>query len=300
VTSGPPDEPKPTGRTTVRSLKALASELMRPDLFVVKLGGEVVAGPECGLVAADIATLVQEGSRVVVVHGGGPQATKLQQALGQTPIQIAGRRVTDEATLDVMKMVVAGKLNVDLCAALLGAGILPVGLHGASALTIEAEKRPPRVYSGAGPDPVDLGLVGDVKAVRHDLVDLLLSKGYTPVIACLGANRKGQVFNINADIVANRVAAELRADGLLLVSDVPGVLRDVNDKSSRIASLTMKEGRTLISEGVVTRGMIVKLEESFAALLSGVRRIHIIGRLEPGALASEARNPGSVGTVLSS
>ncbi len=292
------DDDAPSSRQTVRNLKTLASEALRPELFVVKLGGEVVSGPDMPAIAADLADLAKNGAKVVLVHGGGPQATRLQEALGQTPVQIAGRRVTDEATLDVMKMVVAGKLNVDLCAALLCAGALPVGLHGASACVIEAEKRPPRVYAGAGPNPVDLGLVGDVKTVRHDLVDLLLSKGYMPVVACLGASRRGEVFNINADIVANRLAAELRADGLMLISDVPGVLRDVNDKESRIRSLTMREGRNLIAEGVVTKGMIVKLEESFAALLSGVRRIHIVGRLAPGELAKEARSPGSVGTVL--
>lgn len=292
------DDDAPSSRQTVRNLKALASEALRPDMFVIKLGGEVIAGPQLADIAADIADLSKGGARVVVVHGGGPQATKLQEALGQTPVQVAGRRVTDAATLDVMKMVVAGKLNVDLCAALLGAGALPVGLHGASACIVEAERRPPRVYSGGGPNPVDLGLVGDVKTVRHDLIDLLLSRGYIPVVACLGANRKGDVFNINADIVGNRMAVELRADGLILVSDVPGVLRDVNDPSSRIRSLTMREGRALINEGAVTKGMIVKLEESFAALLSGVRRIHIVGRLGPGDLAREARTPGSVGTVL--
>lgn len=296
--SGFSDDDAPSSRQTVRSLRSLASEVARPDLFVVKLGGEVIDGPDLSVVASDIATLTREGARVVVVHGGGPQATKLQEALGQTPVQVAGRRVTDDATLDVMKMIVAGKLNVEVCAALLGAGLLPIGLHGASAGTIYAEKRPPRVYSGAGPEPVDLGLVGDVKSIRQDLLDLLLGKGYTPVIACLGANKSGQVFNINADIVANRVAAELRADGLLLVSDVPGVLKDVNDPATRVASLTIREGRALIVEGAVTKGMIVKLEESFAALLSGVRRIHIVGRLLPGELAREARTPGSVGTVL--
>ena len=292
------EDDSPQSRRTFRTLKTLASEAARPELYVVKLGGEVIAGPDRGAITRDIGALVQAGARVVVVHGGGPQATKLQEQLGQKPVQIAGRRVTDADTLDVMKMVLAGKLNVDLCASLLAAGALPIGLHGASACVIEAEKRPPRVYSGAGPDPVDLGFVGDVTTVRHDLIDLLLSKGYTPVLACLGANKQGQVFNINADIVANRVAAELRADGLMLVSDVPGVLRDVNDRTSRIRSLTMKEGRQLISDGAVTKGMIVKLEESFSALVAGVRRIHIVGNLSPGDLTREARTPGSVGTVL--
>lgn len=292
------EDDSPSSRRTFRTLKTLASEAARPELYVVKLGGEVIAGSDRGAVTRDIGALVQAGARVVIVHGGGPQATKLQEQLGQTPVQIAGRRVTDAATLDVMKMVVAGKLNVDLCAALLAAGARPVGLHGASARVIAACRRPPTVYAGAGPDPVDLGLVGDVTAVDRALLGLLLESGYLPVLACLGAGEDGQVYNINADTVANRVAIELGAEGLMLISDVPGVLRDVTDPGSRLPSLTVAEGRRLIAEGAVTRGMIPKLEESFAALAEGVARIHIVGRLSPGDLVREAASPGSIGTVL--
>lgn len=215
-----------------------------------------------------------------------------------TPRQVAGRRVTDEATLDVMKMVVAGKLNVDLCAALGAAGARPVGLHGASARVIAATRRPPKVYAGAGPEPVDLGLVGDVTGVGEGLLTLLAEHGYLPVLACLGAGDDGAMYNINADTVANRVAIELGAEGLFLISDVPGVLRDVTDPASRIAHLTVAEGRELIAGGAVTKGMIPKLEESFAALAEGVRRIHVIGRLSPGDLVREVGAPGSIGTVL--
>lgn len=266
--------------------------------LVVKLGGEVIDDPSLADLATDLVLLAHEGRRPVLVHGGGPQATRLQRALGQTPRQVAGRRYTDEATLDVMKMVVAGKLNVDLCAALIAAGGRPVGLHGASASVIEAAKRPPRVYGGAGPEPIELGLVGDVVAIRRELIELLLDHGYTPVLACLGIDGAGQALNINADIVANHVAKTLGASGLILVSDVPGVLRDVHDPGSRIARLTVTEGRALIERGVVTRGMIPKLEESFAAIADGVRRVHIVGKLGPGELLREARTPGSVGTVL--
>lgn len=268
------------------------------SLFVVKLGGEVVAGPELPAIAADVRALVDAGHRVVMVHGGGPQATALQRALGQEPRQIAGRRVTDEAALDVMKMVVAGKLNVDLCGALVRAGVTPLGLHGASGRVIVATKRPPKVYAGAGPDPVDLGLVGDVARVDTGFLGRALELGCVPVLACLGVGDDGQAYNINADIVATRVAAELEADGLFLVSDVRGVLRDVADASSRIATLTIEEGRRLVADGVVTKGMIVKLEEAFSALAAGVRRIHVLGKIAPGELAREAGAPGSVGTAL--
>lgn len=266
--------------------------------LVIKLGGEVVGGPALAPIAADLAALMNAGTRAVLIHGGGPQATKLQERLGIPVRQIAGRRVTDAETLDVMKMVVAGKLNVDLCAALLGAGAHPVGLHGASGPVIKAARRPPRAYAGAGPDPIDLGLVGDVIDVDRHLLEILVRAGYLPVIACLGAGEGGQVFNINADTVANRVAVALGAAGLFLVSDVPGVLRDVKDPTSRIPRLTTAEGKALIADGVVSKGMIVKLEEAFAALAEGVRRIHVVGRLREGELMHEVTMPGSVGTVL--
>lgn len=283
-------------RGVIDTFKSRPDPTQRPLVF--KLGGEVIASPELPGIAEDISACAADGSPVVVVHGGGAQVTSLQRRLGQEPKQVGGRRVTDAEALDVVKMVIAGKLNVDLCAALLAANAHPIGLHGASGHVIKAVKRPPRVYAGAGPDPIDLGLVGDVLSVDKQLLDFLLSRFYTPVIACLGADSSGNIFNINADIVANKVAAELKADGLVLISDVRGVLREVSDPTSRIPSLTVGQGRALINSGKVTKGMIVKLEESFEAIAAGVRRVHIVGRLERGDLLREARSPGSVGTAI--
>src|SRR5579859_3082792 len=172
------------------------------DYVVIKLGGEVVASTDMPAIAADVAAMQAAGERIVVVHGGGAQATSMQRRLGQTPKLIAGRRVTDADALEVIKMVVAGRMNVDTCSALLAAGAKPVGLHGASALAVRATRRPPRVVAGAGPDPIDFGLVGDVAGVNHDLVELLSGAGYVPVLACLGADERGVVLNINADVVA--------------------------------------------------------------------------------------------------
>ncbi len=271
---------------------------MAVNAVVLKLGGEVVLGPHMPAIAADVAEMRGRGHAVVIVHGGGPQATDLQKRLGQTPNIIAGRRITDVDTLEVMKMVVAGKVNVDLCSALLAAGAKPVGLHGASALTIRATKRPPKVVAGGGPDPIDFGHVGDVVGVNDELIALLVAAEYVPAIACLGADEKGNVYNINADIVANKLAIAIDARALLLISDVPGVLRDIADPSSRIPRLSVSEGKRAIAEGTVTKGMIPKLEESFEALGQGVRAVHIVGRLARGDLAREVAEPGSVGTVL--
>jgi acetylglutamate kinase len=268
------------------------------SLVLVKVGGEVVASPAMAALAADVASMQRAGQPVVVVHGGGPQATELQKKLGQTPNVVAGRRITDAAALEVMKMVVAGKVNVDACAALVAAGARPVGLHGASALAVEATKRPPRVVAGGGPDPIDFGHVGDVVGVNRDLIALLCERGYVPVVACLGASAAGDVFNINADAVANRLAVALDARALVLVTDVPGVLRDIDDPASRIPRLTVADGRDAIATGAVKGGMIPKLEESFVSLQQGVRAVHVVGRLSPGDLVREVAEPGSVGTVL--
>ena len=268
------------------------------ERVVVKIGGEVLAGPEAALLAADVRTLVDGGARVVIVHGGGPQATALERRLGLETRQVAGRRITDAATLDVMKMVLAGKLNVDLCALLCAAGVKPVGLHGASSCVVRAERRPPRVVTGGGPDPIDFGLVGDVVGFDLALLGALADAGYVPVLASLGADAQGGVYNINADIVANQLAAALGADRLLLVTSAPGVLADVKDPASRLPRLTVSDARRAIADGVVTGGMIPKLEEAIAVLGAGVGAIHILGRLAAGDLVREARAPGSVGTAL--
>jgi acetylglutamate kinase len=269
-----------------------------PEWVVVKLGGEVVQGEHMAAIAADVAEMRARGERVVVVHGGGPQATDLQKRLGQTPRVVAGRRITDSEALEVMKMTVAGKVNVDVCSALVAAKAKPVGLHGASSLAVRAVKRPPRVVTGAGPDPIDFGHVGDVVGINEELIGLLAASGFVPVVACLGADEAGNVYNINADIVANQLAIALDAKALLLVTDVPAVLRDVKDPRSRIPRLTVAEGKQAIADGVVTKGMIPKLEESFAAIAEGVKAVHVVGRLSRGELAREVAEPGSVGTVL--
>jgi acetylglutamate kinase len=269
-----------------------------PQWVVIKVGGEVVASPAMGVIAAGVAEMRARGERVLLVHGGGPQATELQKRLGQTPKIVAGRRITDSDALEVVKMVVAGKVNVDACSALLAVGLKPVGLHGASALAVRATKRPPRIMPGAGPDPIDFGQVGDVSGFNEELFTLLAGAGYVPVLACLGADERGRCYNINADVVANQLAVALDAKALMLVSDVPGVMRDLNDPASRIPRLSIADGRKAIADGVVTRGMIPKIEESLAAIAQGVRAVHIVGRLELGQLARELADPGTVGTVL--
>ena len=268
------------------------------DTVVIKLGGNLVDDPMARVVADDLRAMVGEGTRVVVVHGAGPQTSALQRQLGAEPRKVSGRRITDEATLDALKMA-AGRLNVNLCALLTAAGLSPVGLHGASSALVEAVRRPPKVILGGPPDPVDLGLVGDVVSVNRTLFTLLLDGGFTPVVACLGGSRTGDVFNVNADVMANRLAVELGADALVLAArDVAGVMRDPDDAATRIDRIDMKHAHELVDQKVIVGGMVAKIEESFAAIQAGVKRVHIVGRLTPGDLQHELATPGSRGTVL--
>jgi acetylglutamate kinase len=266
--------------------------------IVLKLGGEIVHAPELDVLARDLRVLVDGFHRVAVVHGGGPQATALQKTLGLETRMVAGRRYTDAATLEVMKYVVAGQLNVDLCARLLANGVMGVGLHGASGHVIQAKRRPPRPMQGAGPDPVDLGLVGDVLGFNLPLLGDLFERRYVPVLACLGCDAQGQALNINGDTVASQLAGALRADALVLVTSTPGVLRDVADPASRIPRITHREFERLVADGTISGGMIPKLEESFEVLRGGARSVVILGRPAEGDLLRAVTEPGSAGTVL--
>jgi acetylglutamate kinase len=265
---------------------------------VVKLGGEVLGPPLLAEVAADLARAGGRAGaasvRMIVVHGGGPQATALSQRLGIAPHIVGGRRVTDAATLEVIKMVVAGQLNVDLVVALRAAGLLAVGLHGASGL-VRATRRPPRVVSGGGPAPIDFGAVGDVEGFDLRLLATLAEAGYLPVIAGIGVSPAGEVLNINADVVASQLAAAVGAAVLVAVTGVGGVRLDASDPATRIPRLTVAAARAAIADGTVHGGMIPKLEEAFAPLAAGVGAVHVVG---PCEIAASLAAPGSVGTLL--
>ncbi|MBZ0172486.1 MAG: acetylglutamate kinase, partial [Phycisphaerales bacterium] len=252
---------------------------------------------------AEVKALTDQGWRFILCHGGNPQANALTNALGLERKQVGGRRITDSDTLRVMKQVLAGECNVDVVAAAMGGGLNAVGICGVSAGTVTAVKRPPKVISGCGPDPIDFGFVGDVTEIRPDLIRHLWAGGYTPVLNTLGIDASPatsgvcRVYNINADTVASALAAEIRADHLFLMTGVPGVLRDKDDPSTRIDRLTETEARRAITDGIIVGGMIPKIEEALNNLAGGVGAIHILGA-EPGSLRGEAESPGSRGTVL--
>ncbi len=268
--------------------------------FVVKIGGELAQDrPKLARVMGRaVRSFLDAGVKVCVVHGGGPQATELTKRLGLQPKMVGGRRVTDEATLEVVKMTLAGQVAVDVASAMRMAGVPALCTSGVSAGLVEATKRPPRVVAGGGPDPVDFGLVGDVASVDTEALERLAQAGFVPVLSSLAGDAAGRVFNINADTVATRLAAQLRAARLFLVSNVPGVLRDKEDRTTRIPTLTPSEARAQIESGVIVGGMIPKVEESLEMLEAGIDAIHIVGLDPEDALVREAANPGSAGTAF--
>lgn len=271
---------------------------------VLKFGGEVIAdAPALAAVLTDVARLTAAGWQIVICHGGGPQANALQERLGLVPLKVGGRRVTDEATLQVMKYVLAGELSVDVVSAALAAGLHgAIGLSGVSAGLVSARRRPPARVSGGGEAPVDFGLVGDVVEIRSALIRHLWAGGYTPVINTLGVDLETAglacpIYNINADTVSSAIAGALQVDHLFLMTGVPGVLRDKDDPTTRIARLSAAEARGAIELEVIVGGMIPKIEEALANLALGIGAVHILGATA-GALQAEAAAPGSVGTVL--
>jgi acetylglutamate kinase len=261
---------------------------------VIKLGGDVLVAPALGVAAAEIARARKAGRRLVVVHGGGRQATEMGRRLGIEPRLVGGRRITDPATLDVLKLVVAGRLNVDLVAALRAAGAPAVGLCGSSGL-VQAHRRPPRAVSGSGGAAVDFGLVGDVDGFDLAMLEALDGAGHMPVVACLAAGPGGEVLNINADVVASQLAAAIGATALVACTAVGGVRRDKNDPATLISRLTVAQAREAIRSGAVQGGMIPKLEEAFVPLAAGVGAVCVVA---PAEIASALAAPGSVGTLL--
>ncbi len=262
-------------------------------MVVIKLGGDVLQAPHLAAVAQSLAQAHAKPSRFVVVHGGGAQVSALCQKLGVPTQMVAGRRITDEATLDVLQMVVGGQLNIALCAALQAAGVRAVGLHAGSGV-VQAMRRPPRVITGGPDTPIDLGFVGDVAGFDFALLQALWQDGRLPVLSCLGWSGR-EVLNLNADLVASRLAVQLSAHALVAVTGVGGVRRVAQDPSTRLARLTVAEAKTAIVEGTVTGGMIPKLEEAFVAMEAGVPALHIVG---PTEVAMSLSQPGSVGTLL--
>jgi len=270
--------------------------------FVVKLGGEVAARPAAlQSLAEDLSLLTHVGIRVVIVHGGGPQATEMSRRLGLEPKLVHGRRVTDAQTLDVAKMVFAGQINVDILSALRAQGVRAVGLSGVDADILHAERRRPvqlRDERSGQDTVVDFGHVGDMTDVDTGLLSLLLANGYVPVLSSLGSDHEGNILNINADTVASVLARALGAAKLLSLTSTPGVLRDAGDPSTLIPVLTLSQARVAEGDGTLQGGMRPKVRALVDAVEGGVERGHVLSGLAEGGLLVELFTREGCGTLV--
>jgi len=270
--------------------------------FVVKLSGKVTENQENLIsIAEELALLHQVGIRISVVHGGGKQLSDLAKKLGIEQTIIEGRRVTDDATLEMAKMIFAGKINTDILAALRHRGIEAVGLSGVDGNIVHAEKRPPKEILNRETgvkDKVDFGHVGDVVQINTRLLTVLLDHGYLPVISSLGADDEGMVFNINADTIASEIAVQLQAEKLILLSDVDGIYLTAGDPNTKVSRVTVTEAGELISSGAASGGMIPKLQSIILLLERGVHSAHIISGTKRNALLSEIFTDKGTGTMI--
>jgi acetylglutamate kinase len=239
---------------------------------------------------------------MVVVHGGGPQLSELSDRLGLETKKINGRRVTCGETLRLAKMVFAGEISTDIVASLRRHGVGGVGLSGVDGGVINAVRRSPVQVTNrktGQTEIVDFQHVGDIYGVDPTILNLMMDNGFIPVVASLAADEHGEVLNINADTIAADIAIALCADKLIMLSDVPGVLREVADHASRIPEMTIDDARSLIRAGAVGDGMIPKLDGALRTLEGGVSDIHMMDGHTPHAVLDEVRSPGCRGTYIS-
>ncbi|MCU0238886.1 MAG: acetylglutamate kinase [Pyrinomonadaceae bacterium] len=270
--------------------------------FVVKFSGKVTENKEnLASLAEELALIHQVGIRVCVIHGGGKQLSELANKLGVAQTVIDGRRVTDDDTLELAKMIFAGKINTEILAALRLRGTDAVGLSGVDGDVISAIKRPPSQVKNretGETQTIDFGNVGDVVEVNTKLLSLLLENDYLPVISSLGADDKGQIFNINADTIASEIAVKLQAEKLVLLSDVNGIYLNPNDENTKISRVNVREAKEMIDNGSATGGMIPKLQNLISLLNRGVKSAHIISGNDRNALLSEVFTDQGTGTML--
>jgi len=255
---------------------------------VIKFGGNAMVDEALAhSFAADIVLLRAIGLKPVVVHGGGPQIGDLLDKLGISSEFRDGLRVTDADTLDVARMVLTGSVNADIVSAINQRDRVAVGLSGEDAGLITAEQR-----------HVDLGYVGDVVEVDRRILDTLLAADFIPVISTIGSDNEGQSYNINADTAAIAIAANLEAEKLIYLTDVPGVLTDVGDPATLVSRLSTARAKGLIADGVISGGMIPKIEACLDAVADGVGSAHILDGRIPHVVLLELLTDAGVGTMI--
>lgn len=270
--------------------------------FVIKYGGSAMEDEALKQsICLDFVLLKYIGIHPVIVHGGGPEITRAMQKLGKKPVFVNGLRVTDAETMEIVQMVLAGKVNKEIVTLLNQHGGKAVGLTGKDGDMIIARKRPAEVCvdpSTGEPVTVDLGYVGDIDRVDTALLAALSREGYIPVLASIAVGYDGESYNINADYVAGEVAQALKAEKLIVLTDVEGILEDPQREDSIISSLTVAKARQMVASGQIDGGMIPKVEACIRAVEGGVTRTHIIdGRLLHSMLLEIFTDEG-IGTMV--
>lgn len=272
-------------------------KLYRDKLFVVKIGGEALENQEAARpILEQIATLHTLGIQLVVVHGGGPQASAISHQFGVEPVKIEGRRVTDETALKAAILALNGEVQATILSACRSMEIPAVGISGIDSGLIQVKKRAPMTMRDGS--TADFGFVGDVTGIDPSIVIDLLNDGYLPVISPLAADDSGQILNTNADTVAAELAIALGATKLLLVTGVTGILRDPKHSSSLIAYLDLAELSDLDKEGSLKDGMLPKATAIRRALEGGVERVHIVGYKTSDCLLLEVLTNQGCGTLV--
>jgi acetylglutamate kinase len=255
---------------------------------VVKYGGHAMEDPALAqLFAEDVVLMHLVGINPVVVHGGGPQITELMARLGMQPTFVDGLRVTDAETIDVVRMVLVGKVNREVVAALNRHGAYAVGLSGEDARLITVSQRDPR-----------LGFVGDVEHVDPAILQRIIREDLIPVVATVGSDAEGRAYNVNADTVASAIAQALRAEKLVYLTDVAGIYEDFGDEGSLVSRTDVDGLQRMIDGGKVSEGMIPKVQSCMDALRSGVHRAHILDGRVPHALLLEFFTREGIGTMV--
>ncbi|MBR1553351.1 MAG: acetylglutamate kinase, partial [Schwartzia sp.] len=249
-------------------------------------------------VMQDVTLMKQVGIRPVIVHGGGPDITGFLKKVGKDSEFVSGLRVTDEETMEIVGMVLIGKVNADIVTRLNVCGNRAIGLSGVDAELIRAKKKLAVVHEDGSEQTVDIGHVGEVESVDAAILEDNLDRGYIPVVAPIGVGEDGSQYNINADYVAAAIAGALKAEKLLLLTDVEGVYKNYEDKSSFISSLTKAEAESYIEDGTISGGMIPKVEACLTALRQGAHKTSIIDGRLPHSLLLELFTEQGIGTEI--
>jgi acetylglutamate kinase len=268
-------------------------------IFVIKYGGNAMVNEELKQgVMQDIVLLKFLGVKPVVIHGGGPEINQMLKRVGKQSQFVQGLRVTDAETMEIVQMVLVGKLNKEIVSRLNLLGGKSVGLSGQDANLIMAQKTKPTMPADYQGELPDIGYVGEVTAINTQILHELLANDYIPVISSIGMGEDGNSYNINADTAAGELAAALQAEKLLMLTDVEGIFADYSEKSSLISALRVEEAYRMINERTLEGGMIPKVEACITAVRGGVNRTHIIdGRLLHSMLLEILTDKG-IGTMV--